>query len=246
MEELQTPQSGFIPAAPLSAGERSRPPTGIFLPPYKVKGNCLYMEQTVKNQPIDKKLCNFAAWITAEISRYDGVETTTWVTLAGVHASGRLLPEVTIPLSRLGYFEWLDNWGADCILEVGSKVREHIQKAIQETVFHAQRKKEFAVTGWKKIDGLYEFLMPGASQLAVNLPAKLGGYFMTGECSDEDVKVLASLLECKLVPPDILYPLLAFVFLSPLIEFLRHAGCVPKFVLFLVGKTGSRKAHWQL
>ena len=84
--------------------------------------------------------------------------------------------------------------------------------------------------------------MPGNSKLAVNLPAKLGGYYLSEQCTDEDVKTLASLMECKLVPADILYPLLAYIFLSPLIEFLRRAGCVPKFVLFLVGKTGSRKS----
>ena len=84
--------------------------------------------------------------------------------------------------------------------------------------------------------------MPGNSKLAVNLPAKLGGYYLSKQCTDEDVKTLASLMECKLVPPDILYPLLAYIFLSPLIEFLRRGGCVPKFVLFLVGKTGSRKS----
>ena len=78
--------------------------------------------------------------------------------------------------------------------------------------------------------------------MAVNLPGQLSGYSMTEDCSGEDVKVLASLLESKLVPADILSPLVAYVFLSPLIEFLRNAGCVPKFVLFLVGKTGSRKS----
>ncbi|MGN0998620.1 MAG: hypothetical protein ACI4PO_03610 [Faecousia sp.] len=242
MEENQNPQREMIPAAPISVVERSRPPTDLYPYPYEVKDNCLYMEQTVKGARIDRKLCNFIAWITEEATRYDGLETMILVKLQGIHASGRALPQITVPLSKLGSFDWLDLWGADCILEVGSSVREHIRKAIQETVIHAQRKTEYAVTGWKKIDGIYEFLMPGDSNLAVNLPSKLGGYFITGQCTDEDMKTLASLMECKLVPPDILYPLVAYVFLSPLIEFLRHAGCIPKFVLFLVGKTGSRKS----
>ena len=226
----------------IPAMEKSRPPTGIFLYPYKVVDNCLFMEQIIKGTPIHKKLCNFVAWITGEIIQYDGIDTEVLVKIVGIHASGRMLPEVTIPLSKLGSFEWVDHWGADCILEVGSSVREHIVKAVRETVFHAERKQEFVVTGWRKINGKYEFLMPGDSDLAVNLPTKLGGYFLSDRCTDDDVKTLASLLECKLVSPDILYPLVAYIFLSPLIEFLRHAGCVPKFVLFLVGKTGSRKS----
>jgi hypothetical protein len=37
-------------------------------------------------------------------------------------------------------------------------------------------------------------------------------------------------------------PLLSFTFLSPLNHFLKEAGCEPKFVLLLSGKTGSRKS----
>lgn len=242
MVEFENRQTEMIPAAPLSVMEKSRPPTEIFIYPYKVMGNCLFMEQMVKGTPINKKLCNFSAWITGEVIRYDGVDTEVWVKIEGIHASGRKLPAVTVPLNKLSSFEWVDGWGADCILEVGGSVREHIVKAVRETVFHAERKQEYVVTGWKKIGEDLEFLMPGNSNLAVNLPPKLGGYFLSEQCTDEDVKTLASLMECKLVSPDILYPLLAYIFLSPLIEFLRRGGCVPKFVLFLVGKTGSRKS----
>ena len=236
------PQPDLIPAAPFSDMEKSRPPTEIFLYPYLVIGNCLFIETMVKGTPIKKKLCNFSAWITGEVIRYNGIDTEVWVRVEGIHASGRKLPVVTVPLNKLSSFEWVDQWGADCILEVGGSVREHIVKAVRETVFHAERKQEFAVTGWKKIGEDLEFLMPGNSKLAVNLPAKLGGYYLSEQCTDEDVKTLAYLMECKLVPADILYPLLAYIFLSPLIEFLRRGGCVPKFVLFLVGKTGARKS----
>ena len=36
--------------------------------------------------------------------------------------------------------------------------------------------------------------------------------------------------------------LLAFTFLTPLIEFLRQAQCMPKFVLNIIGSTGTRKS----
>ena len=47
------------------------------------------------------------------------------------------------------------------------------------------------------------------------------------------------------MPParkEIIHPLLAFAFLTPLNEFLRQAGCMPKFTLFLTGRTGTRKS----
>ena len=37
-------------------------------------------------------------------------------------------------------------------------------------------------------------------------------------------------------------PLLAFTFLTPLNEFLHQANCEPKFVLCLLGRTGTRKS----
>ena len=43
-------------------------------------------------------------------------------------------------------------------------------------------------------------------------------------------------------PDKIILPLLAFAFLTPLNEFLHQANCEPKFVLCLLGKTGTRKS----
>ena len=52
------PQPDLIPAAPFSDMEKSRPPTGNFLYPYLVIGNCLFLETVVKGTPVKKKLCN--------------------------------------------------------------------------------------------------------------------------------------------------------------------------------------------
>ena len=40
----------------------------------------------------------------------------------------------------------------------------------------------------------------------------------------------------------VIHPLIAFAFLTPLNEFLKQAGCMPKFVLFITGRTGTRKS----
>ena len=63
------PQSELIPAAPFSDMEKSRPPTGNFLYPYLVIGNCLFIETVVKGTAVKKKLCNFSAWIIGEVIR---------------------------------------------------------------------------------------------------------------------------------------------------------------------------------
>lgn len=65
---------------------------------------------------------------------------------------------------------------------------------------------------------------------------------MEQKCDRFDIQTAGCLLRMMPVPEEIMLPLLAFTFLSPLNHFLKEAGCEPKFVLFLSGKTGSRKS----
>ena len=76
----------------------------------------------------------------------------------------------------------------------------------------------------------------------MELPSKMRGYAMERRCEMPDIQTAASLFWQPPAPEEIMLPLLAFTFLSPLNHFLREAGCEPKFVLFLLGKTGSRKS----
>jgi len=215
----------------------------FYAPNYKIVGNCLREIRNSKRGPYDRKLCNFLPWIVSEITLDDGVETTTRIRLRGVHESGRTLPEIEIPADDLGNFNWIaKHWGMDCILEVGQSVKDSVRYAIQTTAKYASHQTVYAVTGWKKVNGAWEYLLPGSDSLTVSLPSKLSGYCMEQECTYPDILVVEDMLRQRIVPPEVQLPLLAFVFLSPLNEFLRQAGCVPKFVLFLVGKTGSRES----
>ena len=215
----------------------------IYAPAYRVADGCLLETRNSRHGPYERKLCNFTPWIVSEITINDGVETTTWIRLRGKHQSGRLLPEIEIPAAELSGFQWLaKHWGMDCILEVGQNVKDALRYAIQTTAEQAEKQTVFTVTGWRRIDGEYHFLMPGDERHTVTLPGKMHGYTMAKECSPTDIQIAAELLQSKLAPEEILWPLIAFAFLTPLNHFLKLAGCEPKFVLFLVGKTGSRKS----
>ena len=215
----------------------------IYAPAYRVVDGCLLETRNSRHGPYERKLCNFAPWIVSEITLNDGVGTTTWIRLRGKHQSGRLLPEIEIPAAELSGFQWLaKHWGMDCILEVGQNVKDALRYAIQTTAQQAEKQTVFTVTGWRKLNGEYHFLMPGDEQHTVTLPGKMHGYTMARKCSPTDIRSVAELLLSKLAPEEILWPLIAFAFLTPLNHFLKLAGCEPKFVLFLVGKTGSRKS----
>ena len=215
----------------------------IYALAYRVVDGCLLETRNSKQGSYERKLCNFAPWIVSEITLNDGVETTTWIRLRGKHQSGRTLPEIEIPAAELSGFQWLaKHWGMDCILEVGQNVKDALRYAIQTTAEQAEKRTVFTVTGWRKLDGEYHFLMPGDERHTVTLPGKMHGYTIARECSLADIQIAAELLQSKLAPAEILWPLMAFAFLTPLNHFLKLAGCEPKFVLFLLGKTGSRKS----
>ena len=210
---------------------------------YRIKGNRLYETVAGKNGSFERLLCNFISWITAEITLDDGAETTTWICLRGIHESGRPLPEIELSAAELAGFNWLaQRWGMDCILEVGKTVKDCVRHAIQTTAAGAEKKTVYAVTGWKNINGKWMYLMPGDVEITVNLPDKMSGYVMERKCDPLDIQTAASLLWQSVAPEEIMLPLLAFTFLSPLNHFLKAAGCEPKFVLLLAGKTGSRKS----
>ena len=210
---------------------------------YRIKGNRLYETVAGKNGTFERLLCNFVSWIIAEITLDDGAETTTWIRLRGIHESGRTLPEIEIPAADLAGFNWLaQRWGMDCILEVGKTVKDCVRHAIQTTAAYAEKKTVFAVTGWKKIGEEWYYLMPGDEEITVALPDKMSGYSMERKCDPLDIQTAGCLLRMMPVPEEVMFPLLAFTFLSPLNHFLKEAGCEPKFVLFLSGKTGSRKS----
>ena len=76
----------------------------------------------------------------------------------------------------------------------------------------------------------------------MELSGKLKRYSTEQSFSEQDVANVFLMSEIPPVKKHILYPLLAFTFLTPLNEFMKKAGCEPKFVLFLVGHTGTRKS----
>lgn len=224
----------------MTRGERGIP---SYPPPYKEIDGCLYREVRTKNGSYDQKLCNFLPTIISEISIDDGAEESRRLRLGGVRQDGTPLPEIEIAGGELGGFNWLiEQWGADCILEVGPSVRDRLRYAIQQTAHEAERQTVYAVTGWKRIDGEWRFLMPGDEAHTVQLPDKLSRYSSAAEEAPEALSVLARLLENPPAPREIIWPLLAYAFLSPLNHFLHMVDCEPKFVFLLLGRTGAGKS----
>ena len=214
-----------------------------YSPPYEVDGNCLYLIVKDKHGQTRKRLCNFAPYIIEQVTKNDGADCATWITLGGIHEDGHELHPITIRGTELGSFDWLvDRWGADSFLEVGSQVKDHVRVAIQRTAKHAKKTTIYTVTGWRKLQDGWHYLMPGDDAITVELPGKLSAYHMERTFSYCDVATAGALLSQLAAPEEVTYTMLAHVFSSPLKHFLKMAGCEPKFILWLIGKTGSCKS----
>ena len=211
--------------------------------PYKAIDGCLFREVRTKNSSYDQKLCNFLPYIVSEITLDDGAEESKRLRLGGYRHDGSPLPEIEITGSELGSFNWLiDKWGADCVLEIGPNIRDSVRYAIQMTAPDADRQTVYEVTGWKKINGEWLFLMPGDEEQTVQLSGKLAHYQKAKEIKPASFAVAAALLDQPPAPKKVIWPLLAYTFLSPLNHFLRMANCEPKFVLMLLGRSSVRKS----
>ena len=211
--------------------------------PYKVIDGCLYREVRTKNGSFDQKLCNFLPYIVSEVTIHDGTEEKKRLRLGGVRHDGSALPEIDICGNDLFTFNWLiEQWGADCILEVGKMVKDSVRYAIQQTAADADRQTVYQMTGWEKINNSWHFLMPGDSTVTVELPEQFSRYQFGSKTDPDALSDLGLLLESPPAPKETIWPLLAFTFLTPLNHFLHMADCEPKFVFLLAGRTGACKS----
>ena len=211
--------------------------------PHEIRDNCLYVTTVTKRGSSTTKVCNFVPHIVSEKTVDDGAVTEKTLVLSGIHADGSTLPMVEVNGADLSNFNWLlDKWGAKCIIEVGQRCKDYLRYYILTTSENAEQLTEYHVTGWKKIDGEWHYLLPGDDSLHVTLKGKLRYYCGERNWSKTDLHTAKLLYTMPPARKEIIHPLLAFAFLTPLNEFLRQAGCMPKFTLFLTGRTGTRKS----
>lgn len=207
--------------------------------PFKVKDNSLYYCAKNKDGYSEQLVCNFWLWVVREINYDNGAESSSRVTIEGIHHTGRPLQPVELPSGDALRLEWVqDKWGMDCIIENQSRVK----KALQTTADSSNREYVYGITGWRKFGDRWEFLMPGDEKITVRLEDKLRRYGMERSFTQQDMEIAVQLLRKPPAAEEVFWPLLAFVFLSPLNHFLEMAGHEPKFVMLLQGKTGSRKS----
>ncbi len=215
----------------------------VFSSPFTVKDGCLgYMKSEKKGEPYFVRLCNFVPFIASQLIVDDGAETKVRVEIGGFDSRGHTLQTISVPDEKFNSLEWVrNNWGYEFNLETGQTVKDRIRYFLQSTAEHAEKKKVYATTGWKRINVQWEFLMPGDETHTVCLDGRCGVYGFVRD-KNPDVVIRSFALPYAVAPRKVMLPLVAFAFLSPLNSFLKKAQHEPKTILMLCGKTGSKKS----
>ena len=216
----------------------------VYEQPYIVKDGCLYEEVTVKNKTEYVKLADFVPVLKAEVTYDDGTEEKKKFLISAVHKSGDVLSEQLVSADEMMSMKWLlQRWGQQGAAPPKQNTLARISYAIMQTKAEYKKETVYAQTGWKLIDGEYVFLMPNEnSPYTVELQGKLNRYRFVSKCSPDEPVLVSAMLEKSIAPDRVMLPMLALTFLSPLCHFLKEAGCEPKFVTALIGKTGSKKS----
>ena len=211
--------------------------------PYYTENGCLCYLPVGRQDSPGIMLCNFAPRIVCEVIVDDGAEKTRRYLIGGTDANGNNFMPVEVPAGELEKMSWIaNNLDASCDLCVVSQVEKHVRCAIKTTARFADKRYIFSHTGWKKIGGEWHYLLPGDKTYQVELKGKQRNYYGAEGMSREDAEDLVKLLSGGMMPDEVLLPCLATVFLSPLNEFLRQIGHEPKYLLTLIGRTGSMKS----
>ena len=201
--------------------------------PYKVVDGCLCQETTKRNKPTTEKLCNFTAYIVNEVLFDDGVGTSRTMRIGGVHASGRKLPEIEVTANEFKKMDWvLERWGADCIIEPVPRAAERICAAIQSTATFENTKDVYYKTGWKNIDGKWDYLLPGAGKHDVRLFGKLSRYEMAKDWSKSDLQTVWLMMKDKLIATK---AILDFMYVNEIIDKTEEELVIDEFREILYG-----------
>lgn len=197
-------------------------------------------------------ISNFLPVINTQITYKNGKDETTFYDVnALLLDKSKALPPVMVTkeeLARCSYvFE--PTWRLNAILQPVSGVEKHI-KAVAQIVSRDYIKcsEIYAHTGFTRINGELVYLYHGgiigaAKDINVDLSQdKLEQYYFTDKEFDlkEALKTSYSILNVADVK--ITIPLLATTYLAPLRTLFNYNGISPDYILWIEGKTGTRKS----
>lgn len=215
------------------------------VPGYVVKDGCLW--QYGKNGAL-MKLSTFTAIPRKIVTKDDGQTVQTGFEVDGFDSLNRKLGSAWVTSSEFARMEWpVSNWGFEANILPGSTNKDKMRYAIAEVGKHTARKETlYTHTGWRQLGGKWVYLHGGgaigAEAVSVQLEGRLVGYDMSvKDAPDIMDAVMAETQLMTCMKPAIGWSVLGMSYLAPLTEFLEARGIAPRFALYLMGATQTRK-----
>jgi hypothetical protein len=196
-------------------------------------------------------LSNFVAKPCLEIIRDDGVNEERSFRIEGVQ-NGRYLPLVDVSYMEFLNMNWIIKaWGIKASIRAGFGRKDQLRDAIQSMASEIKKFRIFAHMGWRRLENkkwiyLHAGGAIGKENINVEIEKTLERYVLPDKINDLKKAVNASKTLLNVAGEEVTIPLLAMVYLSPLIDPLKRAGIEPNFLLWLYGGTGTRKTSMAL
>ena len=211
---------------------------------YTVAGGCISQVSADGVKP----LSTFAAIPRKVITRDDGQTTQTGFEIEGWDREGRGLGTEWVTSKEFASMSWpVEHWGFRANIMPGNTNKDKLRYVIAEVgSMSATRHTLYTHTGWRRLNGKNVYLHGGGAiggeDISVQLEGRLGTYDMSiGEGTTPQEGALAALEMLNVMDPSAAFPLLALSYLAPLCEFEGRKGIMPRFALYLLGQTQTRK-----
>ena len=210
----------------------------LYPEPFFEQDGCLMIRTTYG----ERMLCNFIPYIEEELVVTDGTTETRYLKIGSTHKKGYSLKSVTLSINEFKKMNWIEErWGSACNVSAGNSNREQLRFAIQSTAEDILTRKLYSHIGWVQSGGSWDYIMPNSENCFCE-DAVVSKYGITESQNQNNAFATLALLHSEVAPREVLYPLVAMMFASPLIEFFNQAGIQMKTVLALIGQTGSKKS----
>ncbi len=155
------------------------------------------------------------------------------------------MPTIKVNVNEFNDLNWIiKKWGVSLIVESGYKSKDYLRTAIQVTHIKDNVDTIYAHLGFIKHNKKWIYIYGDncIGDTTIKCTSNFISSNYTLENSSKEKFTSYDLLKSNLVKDEILYPLVALAYLSPLNEFFKLANFEPKLIINLFGKTGSMKS----
>lgn len=199
------------------------------------------------------QLSNFVTYPIEKINYINGRDTETFYKIKCLilDEPNIKLAEQVITVEQLQKNNYIlgSSWDKYAITSAGSTIPDKLREASQHIGRHIMEEKNiYAHTGFTRINGKLCYLYHGGvignvedvfADLSMD---KLERFCFTNKEFDTKQALQCSLSMVYMASYDITIPLLATIYTAPLTSMFSELGIHPDFILFIQGKTGTRKS----